>query len=175
MEPTAVVLYAVLFLAAWYLLASFLARFVNRRAVSKCPCEVVRYLGDPSSLYVDLNCGGKKVEVYMRREPWDNPLNLAAFYLLRRRAYTAVRFSLGFDAGVMDASRRGAGRRVGNYYVVNTSTPRELAERLLSLADEAGVWRVTVSGEVVQLLWRGKDCSYVEKALSIIKNIAKER
>jgi len=81
----------------------------------------------------------------------------------RPRPYVATRFMLPIDIGVADASRSGTGRKIGDYYVVNRSTPKDVLEKMLSYAAERGIWRITVSGRSVQLIMPGTDC---RKALS---------
>ncbi|ACB39394.1 hypothetical protein [Pyrobaculum neutrophilum] len=172
MSEVDLVLLAVLLFAGWYLGASLAARWINRRAVSRCGCEAARWLGGASSLYVDLRCGGRRVEVFINRLPWDNPLNLAASLVARRRGYTAVRLKADADLGVFDASRVGSGRRIGAFYVVNTSGPRWAVEAAAKAGEEAGAWRVTASGGVLQLLFPHTDCGRaVQSALTFLEKL----
>lgn len=172
MSELDVVLLAVLLFAGWYLGASAAARWINRKAVSRCGCEAARWLGGASSLYVDLRCGGRRVEVFINRLPWDNPLNLAASLVAGRRGFTVVRLAADVDLGAFDASRRGSGRRVGAFYVVNLSGPRWVVEAAARAGEEVGAWRVTASGRVLQLLFPYTDCrKAVESALSFVEKL----
>ncbi|MEM0485101.1 MAG: hypothetical protein QW434_10460 [Pyrobaculum sp.] len=160
----------ILLIGTWYSLAHLVARRHNRRVAERCNCEVLKTVGGPDSLYLDLECDGVRLGLFQHRLPWDNPINLMAALLSGRRPYTVVRFKTPVEVGVFDASRRGAGRRVGSFYVVNTSAPRALVEMVLQAAERSGVWRVTASGGVLQLLIPHTDCKRaVETALNFYK------
>ncbi|MFN7105751.1 MAG: hypothetical protein ACK4M3_04120, partial [Pyrobaculum sp.] len=98
-----------------------------------------------------------------------NPLNLVAFYILRRRPFVVARFEVDIDLGVMDASRAGGGKKIGSFYLVNTSVPRAIAEGLLKVAETVGAWRISTSGRLVQMMWEGTDCG---KAVGGAKAVA---
>lgn len=172
MTPLDLVISLILLLAGWYTASHLVARWFNVRVARSCRCEVRRNIGNPASLFLDLDCGGVKLELLLNRLPWDNPINLVASVVAGRRPYTLVRFKISRDLGVFDASRAGAGRRVGNYYLVNTSAPREVVAKALELADGLGVWRVTASNHLVQLLIPHVDCRrVVEAALKFYNNL----
>ncbi|MEM0462622.1 MAG: hypothetical protein QXS00_00930 [Pyrobaculum sp.] len=164
MDPLTALLAIMVFIAAWYTAAGLIFRKVNPKVAGSCGCRVVKFAGDPSSLYVDLECPEGKVGVFIRRAPWDNPFNLMFFYAVGRSTYVVTRFAAPLDLGVMDAARRGKGKRVGSFYVVNTSTPKEVLQQLLSWGEEVGAWRISTSGRAVQLMWRGNNCKKAVEA-----------
>ncbi len=164
MTPLDLIIALILLMGGWYSASHIAARWFNARAARSCQCEVVRSIGNPASLFLDLNCGGVKLELLINRLPWDNPINLAASVVAGRRPYALVRFKTSRDLGVFDASRSGGGRRVGNYYLVNTSGPREVVDKVLELADSLGAWRITASNHLVQLLFPYVDCRRVVEA-----------
>ncbi|MEM1596964.1 MAG: hypothetical protein QXP31_00355 [Pyrobaculum sp.] len=176
MDPLTLLLILVVFFTAWYSAASLAFRFINKKAAQSCGCDVVKYVGEPSSLFVDLQCPEGRLGLFLKRAPWDNPVNLLFFYAVGRRPYVVVRFASPRDVGASDASRRGRGRQVGSYYVVNTSTPREVLEQLLKFGEEAGAWRITTSGKIIQIMWRGTDCRRAveagRRALLLLNNAA---
>lgn len=160
----------ILLIGGWYTLAHLVARRINKRVAERCNCEVLKTVGGPDSLYLDLVCGGVRLGLFQYRLPWDNPFNLLASLFSGRRPYTVVRFKTAGEVGVFDASRRGEGKRIGSFYVVNTSAPRGLLERILEAAEKSDVWRVTASGGVLQLLIPHTDCKRaVETALNFYK------
>ncbi len=163
----AIVILSIIVLAFWYLTASLIGRWYNARVAQRC-CEARRRLGDAASLYMDLICDGLKIGLYIRRPPWDNPLNLVAFYILRRKPFVIARFEVDVDLGVMDASRAGSGERVGPYYFNNTSTPRAIARDLLKIAESVDAWRISTAGRRVQVMWEGTDCRKAVDGVRII-------
>lgn len=158
MDAAMAVLAIIIFIAVWYTAAGLIFRKVNPKIARSCGCDVVKFAGEPSSLFVDLDCPEGRLGVFIKRAPWDNPFNLLFFYVVGRSAYVVTRFAAPVDLGVMDASRSGGGKRVGSFYVVNTSTPKEVLQQLLTWGEEVGVWRISTSGRAVQLLWKGEDC-----------------
>ncbi|MFN3805265.1 MAG: hypothetical protein ACK4SY_09430 [Pyrobaculum sp.] len=164
---------SIVVIASWYLAASWVGRWYNSKAAQRCLCQTLRKFGDAASLYLDLACGDLRIGIFVKRPPWDNPLNLAAFYLTRRRPFIVARFALEAPLGVMDASRAGRGERVGQFYLVNTSVPRAIARGLLKVAEEVGAWRVTLSGRLVQIMWEGTDCIKAVEGTKAIANFLK--
>ncbi|MEZ0319686.1 MAG: hypothetical protein ABWK05_06830 [Pyrobaculum sp.] len=173
-DPLTLLLILIVFFAAWYSAANLAFRFINKKTAQRCGCEVVKYAGEPSSLLVDLQCPEGRLGLFIKRAPWDNPLNLLFFYATGRKPYVVVRLASPRDLGASDASRRGKGRRAGAYYVVNNSTPREVLEQLLKFGEEVGAWRITTYGKVVQVMWRGSDCGKAveagRRALRLLNN-----
>ena len=163
MSPLDVLIIFILLIGSWYAVSHVVAHRFNKSVVKGCGCAVERWIGGPSSLFISLLCNGEKIEMFINRLPWDNPVNLLAAFVAGRRPYVAARFMLPIDVGAADASRSGTGRKIGDYYVVNRSTPKDVLEKMLSYAAERGVWRITVSGRSVQLIMPGTDCG---KALS---------
>lgn len=169
MSPGDVLLLFILLIATWYVASHLIARRVNKKRAESCGCETRRYIGGPTSLYLDLNCNDVKIELFINRLPWDNPINLAAAVLAGKRVYTVARLKADREIGVMDASRSKTG-----YTVVNTSTPRQLASHIIKAAEELGIWRVTTSGRSIQLLIPTTDCkTAVNAALAFLKSIPK--
>jgi len=163
MSPLDVLIIFILIIGSWYAVSHVVAHRFNKSVVKGCGCAVERWIGGPNSLFISLLCNDDKIEMFINRLPWDNPVNLLAAFVAGRRPYVAARFMLPIDVGVADASRSGTGRKIGDYYVVNRSTPKDVLEKMLSYAAERGIWRITVSGRSVQLIMPGTDCG---KALS---------
>jgi hypothetical protein len=163
MSPLDALIIFILIIGSWYAVSHVVAHRFNRSVVKGCGCAVERWIGGPNSLFISVLCNNDKIEMFINRLPWDNPVNLLAAFVAGRRPYVAARFMLPIDIGAADASRSGRGRKIGDYYVVNRSTPKDVLEKILSYAAERGIWRITVSGRSVQLIMPGTDCG---KALS---------
>ncbi len=170
MSPLDVLIIFIAVIGSWYATSHLIARRFNKSVVKGCGCAVERWIGGPNSLFISFLCNGNKIEMFINRLPWDNPVNLLAAFVAGRRPYVATRFMLPIDIGVADASRSGAGRKIGDFYVVNRSTPKDVLDKILSYAAETGIWRITVSGRLVQLIIPGADC---RKALSATLRFAK--
>ncbi|MEZ0248518.1 MAG: hypothetical protein ABWJ97_04530 [Thermoproteus sp.] len=148
---TVAILLAV-FIGLWYSAATLVGRYVNSKAARSCgECETKSFLATGTSYLVELKCGwAKYVGVFVQRLPWDNPFNLAASVLARRKPLTLVKIDLE-DAPPwsFDMSNRGAlgpAEKIGGYYVVGRSAPKALLSELAEVCGRLGVARLTVGG-----------------------------
>jgi hypothetical protein len=126
MSPLDVLIIFILIIGSWYAVSHVVAHRFNKSVVKGCGCAVERWIGGPNSLFISVLCNNDKIEMFINRLPWDNPVNLLAAFVAGRRPYVAARFMLPVDIGATDASRSGTGRKIGDYYVVNRSTDTEL-------------------------------------------------
>jgi hypothetical protein len=102
-----------LIIGSWYAVSHVVAYRFNKSVVKGCGCAVVRWIGGPNLLFISLLCNTDRIEMFINRLPWDNPVNLLAAFAAGRRPCAAARFMLPVDIGVADASRSGTGRKIG--------------------------------------------------------------
>jgi len=171
---TATVLLAA-FIGAWYSLATALGRRANAGAARRCgACKTIRYLATGTSYLVEMECEwAKYVGVFVQRLPWDNPLNLAASLLARRKPLTIVKVDL--ETGLpwwLDMSSRGAlgsAERVGRCYVVGRAAPKSLIAELADACERLGAARLIIGGRpALQIYIPSDDCG---RAIQISRTI----
>ncbi|AEA12745.1 hypothetical protein TUZN_1269 [Thermoproteus uzoniensis 768-20] len=172
--PTIVILLAV-FIGAWYSLATVIGRRINAKAARSCgPCKAHRYLATGTSYLAEMECEwAKYVGVFVQRLPWDNPFNLAASLLARRKPVAVVKVDLGVRLPwQLDMSSKGAlgpAERVGRCYVVGRSYPKALVAELAEACARLGVARIVVGGgPPLQIYIASDNCT---SAIQISKTI----
>lgn len=162
------------FIGAWYSLAAVIGRRINADAAKKCGgCDKMRFLATGTSYLVEMECRwAKYVGVFVQRLPWDNPFNLAASLIARRRPLALVKADLGRPLPwSLDMSAKGAlgpAERVGGYFVVGRALPKALVAELADACKRLGVVRVSAGGSLVEIYIPSDNCNL---AIQISKTI----
>ena len=174
MDLAALTISLAVFIGAWYSLATVLGRRINANAARRCAeCNAKRFLATGTSYLVEMECGwAKYVGVFVQRLPWDNPFNLAASLLARRRPLALVKIDVGkpppwsFDMSAKGAL--GPAERVGGCYVVGRAVPKALLTELADACAKLDIARVSAGGRYIEIYIPSDNCNL---AIQISKTI----